>query len=64
MRIRIGRAMLALTLVGWTGVVFAQSHKGQSTARERRGVTPILGIWTNSTTTPLERPAALRGREF
>ena len=55
--------MLALTLVGWTGVVFAQSHKGQPLSTPW-GHPDLQGIWTNSTITPLERPAAFAGREF
>src|SRR5688572_27629253 len=63
MRFLIRHSILALTLVGWTGVVFAQSHKGQPPLTPW-GHPDLQGIWTNSTITPLERPAAFAGREF
>ncbi len=49
-------------LVGWTGVVFAQSHRDSRATPW--GHPDLQGTWTNSTITPLERPAAFAGREF
>ena len=56
-------AALAACVLGATAAVVAQSPKGQP-HRTPWGHPDLQGIWTNSTITPLERPAAFAGREF
>ena len=56
-------AALAACVLGATAAAVAQSPKGQP-HRTPWGHPDLQGIWTNSTITPLERPAAFAGREF
>ncbi len=63
MNFRIRHAVLALSLAGWSTAAFAQSVKGQPHLTPW-GHPDLQGLWTNSTITPLERPAAFAGREF
>jgi len=58
-------AVAVLSVIAWICVV---PGFGQTPA-QARSVTPdgqpeLQGFWTNATVTPLERPAALAGKEF
>jgi hypothetical protein len=59
----------AAILVGCAATAAGQSTNGLPSIREAEPRTPwghpdLQGIWTNSTITPLERPARFAGREF
>src|SRR5687768_8072950 len=56
-------AAVAACLLVSTAAAVAQNGKGPS-HRTPWGHPDLQGIWTNSTITPLERPAAFAGREF
>jgi hypothetical protein len=60
-RVLVGaiRAIAAATIL-WS----APAAAGQDAARTAWGHPDLQGIWSNSTITPLERPAALAEREF
>ena len=63
MRFTIRHMVPALLLVVWSAAAFAQAGKGPALLTPW-GHPDLQGIWTNSTITPLERPAAFAGREF
>ena len=52
-------ALLVLSFAGWAGAASAQTK-----ILTPWGHPDLQGTWTNSTITPLERPAAFAGREF
>src|ERR1700680_64577 len=53
-------AMSALALV----IVPAGAQQKWKASRTPHGQPDLPGVWTNSTLTPLERPAELAGKEF
>ena len=56
-------SLLILSVLGWSVGASAQANKGQPPLTPW-GHPDLQGLWTNSTITPLERPAAYAGREF
>jgi hypothetical protein len=58
-------AVLAAVIVCVSAVSYAQTPgRASNHLRTPWGHPDLQGIWTNSTITPLERPAAFAGREF
>ena len=57
-------AVAALAPVGAGGQTRADETGGWTAARTAWGDPDLQGRWTNTTTTPLERPDDLAGREF
>ena len=55
-------AMMSAGLV--TGQPSGAASETQEPSRTSWGDPDLQGMWTNSTTTPMERPAALEGKEF
>jgi hypothetical protein len=56
------RFLSALIGVHLRPIAFAQTH--WTAPRTPDGHPDLQGVWTNSTMTPLERPADLAGKEF
>jgi len=61
MRSRVLAVMLTLCL---SSLISPTLVAGQSTPQTPWGDPDLQGTWSNSTTTPMERPADLEGREF
>ena len=58
-------AVMTVVLLGPTVVVGqTQTAGANSGARTPWGAPDLRGMWTNTTTTPMERPADLEGKEF
>ncbi len=58
-------AVLAMMFAGLvTGQPSGAASETQEPSRTSWGDPDLQGMWTNSTTTPMERPAALEGKEF
>jgi hypothetical protein len=62
-RVTAGGAVLAALLLGGPALAQSQSRpvakKATALPRTPWGHPDLQGVWTNSTTTPLERPASL-----
>ena len=56
--------MAALSLATPLGLTGQQPKPWTPASRTADGQPDIQGVWTNSVTTPLERPAALAGKEY
>jgi hypothetical protein len=56
-------AVVALLIAASSATILAQSNTAQPPLTPW-GHPDLQGLWTNSTITPLERPAAFAGREF
>src|SRR5512145_120692 len=64
-RIRLGFLTFSI-LVGCAGLMAGQSpaNRGWTAPRTPTGQPDLEGVWTNNGVTPLQRPEALKDREF
>ena len=63
-RLTLFTVMMVVLLVPTDVVGQTQTAEAHSGARTPWGAPDLRGMWTNSTTTPMERPADLEGKEF
>ena len=63
-RVALFTVMTVVLLVPVDVVGQTQTAGTDSGLRTPWGAPDLQGIWTNSTTTPMERPADLEGKEF